>query len=56
MEDKTTKQITAEFSQEFAELSLEIVKYMRERKDYDCELIREVRENAQALFKLVNSL
>ena len=51
--DKTTEQVTKDLVHELAKLNLEIAIYMRENKDYDVDLLRELRENAQALAAIV---
>lgn len=51
--EKTTEQVTKDLIHEFAKLNLEIATYMRENKDYDVDLLRELKESAQALAAIV---
>jgi hypothetical protein len=56
--EKTTAVITTEFIREFAKLSLEITEDLKQRsvEEIDPAMIRELRENAQALVVFLPSL
>jgi hypothetical protein len=52
-QQKTTIERVNSFIDQFAELNLEIAEEIRINKDYTPELLRELRENAQVLTKLI---
>lgn len=52
MDNATT--ITKQFILEFAKLNLAIVQNMASTKNYDPELLREIRESAQVLTNILS--